>query len=410
MECLLTVREHAKSGTFSTNVSFDGSDVIVKQAAGDAGVGQEKKYPKDSPTGYRDSRGTMYTIEAVFRFIEAGALEPGFAYGPYSKRCGTNGWPKINVVERRKLTDYLKGVTETCDRIDLQAGADASIGADAGRPAKRARLAPGDGGAGGATSSAGAPAAPGAGATLPGIFGSEEEKQDREQRKARLLAACQISVDEAKKACEASSKQEIVMRSRATLLTASKHFKDVLQMCTDMVVQGRKSWAFEPRYPIIIVPSSTKSLITASNVKQFLEGQSWTRPQRIPGRAKPVFVSRGGIIYRVVDTAFARGRTFSANDWNRVVAVIFHGPEWQFKGWRLGPPVDMFQKAAGVHLHFDSAKAHPNASIWRSKTVILSENYRHGDGAAADLVWETVERQIRQTHPMYVAGEWKKPE
>merc|ERR1711964_107385 len=40
-------------------------------------------------------------------------------------------------------------------------------------------------------------------------------------------------------------------------------------------------------------------------------------------------------------------------DWERVVAIFVLGPVWQFKGWPLACPADLFSSHMGFHVRFD---------------------------------------------------------
>jgi len=45
------------------------------------------------------------------------------------------------------------------------------------------------------------------------------------------------------------------------------------------------------------------------------------------------------------------------DDWSRVACIIAHGKEWQFKGWAVSSPVELFYKARGIYFKWDNEKA-----------------------------------------------------
>ena len=101
--------------------------------------------------------------------------------------------------------------------------------------------------------------------------------------------------------------------------------------------------------PIILVPSASQTLLNTYNVKEFLEDGMYIAPdlkakimpkkldvvhiQRKMGREKPV-------TYEVRDKIAG----LSPKDWERVVAVVVLGKEWQFKDWPFKDRVEIFNK------------------------------------------------------------------
>jgi hypothetical protein len=173
--------------------------------------------------------------------------------------------------------------------------------------------------------------------------------------------------------------------------------------------------------PIIIVPPSMTSPLNLFNVQRLLEGGQWVSPEAARQAAqdeggsgeKPTRVTlkrvdaRGNRCqYYVTDNAAALDR----RDWLKVVAVFAMGPEWQFAGWKWGekrrpgppgpgglpgpeveppdvPPVTIFSRTLGFHVHFDADAPHANCERWAVKPLALSKVHRHGDQGIATRVW-----------------------
>ena len=102
---------------------------------------------------------------------------------------------------------------------------------------------------------------------------------------------------------------------------------------------------------IIIVPNAPTALLTLVNAADLLERNTYVTPaqKRQQGAKKEPVVkvsrTRGdGVVqsFKLVDDP----RRLSDSDWKKVVAVVAQGAAWQFKGWKVSQPVDLFQQVA----------------------------------------------------------------
>jgi parafibromin len=95
----------------------------------------------------------------------------------------------------------------------------------------------------------------------------------------------------------------------------------------------------------------------------------------------------------------------------KVVAVFAAGPDWQFKGWKWGevgkpgpdgravepddvPPVKIFNRALGFHVHFDAEPPHPNAAAWAVTPLAISKTRRYLDAGVSARFWRAVDDHI----------------
>jgi parafibromin len=94
-----------------------------------------------------------------------------------------------------------------------------------------------------------------------------------------------------------------------------------------------------------------------------------------------------------------------------VVAVFAAGPDWQFKGWKWGdqprklpdgrvveaddcPPVKIFNRAMGFHVHFDGEAAHPNCQNWAVTPLVISKTKRYLDPGVVIKFWRAVDEHV----------------
>ena len=73
---------------------------------------------------------------------------------------------------------------------------------------------------------------------------------------------------------------------------------------------------------------------------------------------------KGGAVktYEVVDNV----RSLSKRDWSRVVAVfVANGKQYQFSGWPLKTPVEIFAQYCGFCLHYTDVRPDPAIKSWR---------------------------------------------
>ena len=150
---------------------------------------------------------------------------------------------------------------------------------------------------------------------------------------------------------------------------------------------------------IIIVPNAPTALLTLVNAADLLERNTFVTPaqKRQQGAKKePVIkVSRtrgDGVVqsFKLVDDP----RQLSNSDWKKVVAVVAQGAAWQFKGWKVSQPVDLFNKYLGVHFKYDDSETPKDVKKWNVSVVSVNKHKRHLDPTAAHSFWRLVDDHI----------------
>lgn len=162
-----------------------------------------------------------------------------------------------------------------------------------------------------------------------------------------------------------------------------------------------------PGNPIIIVPNAMTSVVTMVNAPFFLGEDARYVPREVAlkdpraGRRGGTFsVTRrmasrlGGheLTYDVIDNPATRLRR--PEDWRRVVAVVCQGQSWQFKGWRLSDPVELFTSAFGFYVGLDGAAVPAELRGWNVKTSRISRDRRGMDNVCMASFWNGVEEFV----------------
>ncbi|CDF39102.1 unnamed protein product [Chondrus crispus] len=157
--------------------------------------------------------------------------------------------------------------------------------------------------------------------------------------------------------------------------------------------------------PIIIVPQST-TLICAGNIAEFLQhGRFLSAEELKRNKISSIGASRldvyrtpGGNCSRAKYDIVANTSRLVASEWERVVAVVCSGQEWQFKRWEIykGGVQKLFRKVQGFYFHYDDDAPTGNVDSWAIKTVKLSRSQRHTDGQAQFQFWNTLDAFMRR--------------
>eukprot|EP00633_Aureoumbra_lagunensis_P008929 CAMPEP_0197322050 /NCGR_PEP_ID=MMETSP0891-20130614/67893_1 /TAXON_ID=44058 ORGANISM="Aureoumbra lagunensis, Strain CCMP1510" /NCGR_SAMPLE_ID=MMETSP0891 /ASSEMBLY_ACC=CAM_ASM_000534 /LENGTH=434 /DNA_ID=CAMNT_0042814257 /DNA_START=186 /DNA_END=1490 /DNA_ORIENTATION=+ len=152
---------------------------------------------------------------------------------------------------------------------------------------------------------------------------------------------------------------------------------------------------------IIIVPSATTSVLTLLNAADFMMDGKFipTDEKKAAGikRETSIIIEKqrsDGLMqpYRIIDNPIK----LSPKEFDRIVAVFAMGPTWQFKGWRISEPVELFQRVLGIHLQFDDELTPTNITQWNVRILKLSKTKRHLDASLVLDFWRSLEDHIQK--------------
>lgn len=152
------------------------------------------------------------------------------------------------------------------------------------------------------------------------------------------------------------------------------------------------------RTPIIIVPASSQSIITLSNIQNLLEKFKYITHEQAK-KMNPRVESEVLIRYKTKDRtvsfkAVNNVSKLSHDDWDRVVAVFVQGPAWQFKGWPIMERNDVntiFKKIMAFHLKWSNKAVEGNIKKWNCSVIDLDLNNRHLDVQKFRQLWQKLE-------------------
>lgn len=161
----------------------------------------------------------------------------------------------------------------------------------------------------------------------------------------------------------------------------------------------------KPAPPVIIVPASNRAVLNLFNAKSFFQDGKYITPEEgraAAGGKKPQKVTvtrktpRGNVVtFELMDNPIPL--LAKRDGWKRVVGVVAAGPDWQFKGWPVSQPVEIFSRWFGVHFGWDDESMPANIKKWRVKPITLSKTKRHLDIPSSRAFWLDMEAHLRQT-------------
>ena len=433
----------------------DGEDIVF---------GGRFRVPKETKTAYKDRSQDMF-ISILSAVILA---KNPVRYKYISEMNKRKQAKLIGTSEMKDLVDFLSGLTEDSVAGNIEhssvSGSRAAFSRSAERASKRPRKtsenhenarAPrrGDVSDTLATKYARSVTGESAGATRAGGIGATtdapQEGSDAAGRRAAKIKSTHL--------------HEVVMRDRNTSLRTpnqdysfalgiykAAHAKSTATVGTVAAgaartnaarnESGRKAhqiasssmWqaTIDHRLPIIIVPASSSALLTLLNVSAFLGNGTFVDSGSLAakGEIKPakVVISRKLGTYSIgsgtsgAQTKAASGKTghgrsaeylvidnpsrLQSSDWERVVAVVALGKDWQFKGWRWNSPVDLFSHAMGVYVKWDNESTPLAVAKWNVKILDLSKNRRHLDATAAIQFWQHLDNFVKVFKPQFERG------
>jgi len=164
--------------------------------------------------------------------------------------------------------------------------------------------------------------------------------------------------------------------------------------------------------PVIIVPTAISSPITMINAGTFFKESKFIpadvmkkggsrKPNLVKFERQMVKCGNKNVQFEVVDNPHVR---FGRNrlEWDRVVAVVAQGAEWQFKGWHLANPVEIFSKTFGFYISMEGDPIPPSLRGWNVKQGKLNRDKRGLDSVTYASFWNNLEEWMVVHKPEYL--------
>ncbi|XBW37073.1 hypothetical protein QEN19_002651 [Hanseniaspora menglaensis] len=158
--------------------------------------------------------------------------------------------------------------------------------------------------------------------------------------------------------------------------------------------------------PIIIIPSSASSVITMANIQEFLNKGQYISSNDLPEAENDILkISKKFDITKQNDTAnVVVGKNIRFNVvnntrmfvkpeyWERVVAIIVNGQEWQFDDYMWSNPEELFKHCNGVFFGINGETIPKSIEKWNVGKYYLDKNKTYRNLETCNLFWEDVKR------------------
>ncbi|KAK9241025.1 RNA pol II accessory factor, Cdc73 family-domain-containing protein [Lipomyces kononenkoae] len=147
------------------------------------------------------------------------------------------------------------------------------------------------------------------------------------------------------------------------------------------------------RDPIILLSPSASSLLTMSNVKDFLERGTYVAAPPSSSAVNIQMINRnsnrlGQVRFVVVDSC----ERFKPDYWDRVVAVFTTGQAWQFKLYKWHNPHELFQRVKGFCVTFSGDPVPESVRAWNVDVVQVDKVHRFRDRETVEGLWDVLEK------------------
>merc|ERR1711862_809361 len=110
----------------------------------------------------------------------------------------------------------------------------------------------------------------------------------------------------------------------------------------------------------------------------------------------------GTVTFEIIDNP--KMKLKSQSDWDRIVAVIPQGAEWQFKGWKYNmvQPVDIFSNTFGFYVGYEGAPVPKEVMAWNVKLSYVHRDKRGLDSVTFSSFWNGLDEWIAVHKPEFL--------
>lgn len=348
-ECLVSLKESIAQG--SETKLIDSDDISTAKALEIA----NQRYSLDEPTNFivDEKNQTLRSVYHCFLHQNSNTTD-------YISDCEAKNLPVIAFLPRTDLIGWLKGASDTSKFIKKDKAAK-------GEGVERKRKAQDP--------------------FLEGILKNERDLIDHNKA---LRGSKQIDFSSVARECESK-----IIKALKYNNGSSKPTK------TTSTAQGAKP----PKHkePIIILSPSASSLITMSNVKEFLENGHFIDPTTLDSPASNLQMVQRNKVQKVnnkrpvkflvvdnVEKFFVK-----PEHWDRVIAVFTTGQPWQFKNYQVSNPPLLFQKVKGFFWCYSGDYVPPTIRKWGNVEIVeIDRNRRFKDRQIVEAFWDSLDKAM----------------
>ena len=158
--------------------------------------------------------------------------------------------------------------------------------------------------------------------------------------------------------------------------------------------------------PVIMIPSSASSVITMANVREFLmNGQFISSNDVVDIDNDIIKISKKFDVTKQNDQSNVvvgqtlrfnvvnNTRLFSKPEyWDRVVAIVVSGQEWQFQDYKWSNPDELFKHCNGVYFGLNDKNIPENIKKWNVHKYFLDKNKSYRNLEASNLFWDNIKK------------------
>lgn len=157
------------------------------------------------------------------------------------------------------------------------------------------------------------------------------------------------------------------------------------------------------KLPIIIISPSTSSLLSLSNIKQFLEESKFIEPTNSelsrPSNGVVVINHKSDRLAPVAHkiTVVDNVDNFTKPEyWDRVIAIFTTGQSWQFTKYKQNRPELLFQRYAGFYIGYQGDMVPSQIKDWNVNEIKVNKDRRFRDKMIVKDLWFDIEKILIQ--------------
>lgn len=313
----------------------------------------------------------------------------------YKNECLENGVQDFKFLVKTELSSWLNGTSDICKLVRADEGSHASTAAVTGTATTTTTGAAATAAGTGAASTATADAAAG-----------EKRKYEVESvdHNAALRGSKNIDfgylISDAKRLITQlkKSKTGSLANGSSSSYTASGSSRGHSSGSS----ASNLSFGSGKKQPIIIISPATTSLLTLTNIKEFLENGVFVDPNSISTRKpssgivtvshKSEKLSSVASQIIVVDNV----DIFTKPEyWDRVVGIFTTGQAWQFSKYKYSKPEDLFQKYPGFYLSYSGDVTPKQIKDWNVTEIKVDRgDKRFRDKMIVRDFWLLLEKSL----------------
>lgn len=276
----------------------------------------------------------------------------------YKNECLENGVPDFKFLVKAELTTWLSGSSDTCQFIKEEG-------------TKKEETD-----------------------STTAVSSADTESVKRKLDDPQLDRIAEFEIDSIDHNAALRGTKNILLKN---LISDAKRFSSQLKRLKTSKTTLASNQASTKKQPIIIVSPATTSLLSLSNIKEFLEEGRFVEPSMKRAENGVVIVNHpsenlvpSAQSIMVVDNA----DLFTKPEyWDRVVAIFTTGQAWQFSKYKYSKPETLFQKYSGFYMAYQGDVVPKQIADWNVSVIKVDRGEkRFRDKMIVRDLWQQLEK------------------